>query len=272
MFPIATGGGGGGMPGLLMFNSLKQTQSQQFQAFKEQPLIKRDLDYFTDNIKKIESADDLLNDFQMKKFLLEAFGLEEDIYKNAFIKKILTDDLGGDDALAYKMRDTRYADMATALRLDTGTSILKDSEAMGKIGARWLVNGFEKDLGEQNVAVREAMYFRRQAPKIKDMYQVLGDRPLRKVAFTIAGLPEQIAAQPVEKQKAALEQRFKIEDFKEPVYVDNLMRQFLAIEDAKSGAGTSINAGVVALLQPAGAGGDTGFGGLSAGFSLDLMV
>lgn len=272
MFPIATGGGGGGMPGLLMFNSLQKTQSQQFQAFREQPLIKRDLDYFTDNIKKIESADDLLNDFRMKKFILEAYGLEEDIYKNAFIKKILTDDLGGDDALAYKMRDTRYADMASALRLDTGTSILKDSEAMGKVAARWLVNGFEKDLGEQNIAVREAMYFRRQAPKIKDLYQVLGDKALRKVAMTIAGLPDQIAAQPVEKQKAALEKRFNVEDFKDPTYVDNMMRQFLAIEDAKSGATTSINAGIVSLLQPAGADGGTGFGGLSAGFSLDLMV
>ena len=220
-------------------------------------MVERDIEYFKENIGKIENADELLDDFRLKKFVLEAFGLEEDLYKDAFVKRILTDDLEGDDALAYRMIDPRYVEMATALRLDTGSSILKDASAMGEVGARWLVNGFEKDLGEQNPALREAMYFRRKAPKIENMYQVLSDKALRHVVMKVAGLPDQMASQPVEKQAAALEKRINVEDLKDPNYVDDLMRQFLVIEDAQAGTG-SIDAGIASLFQPIGGDGGSG--------------
>ena len=242
-------GGGTGMSGTLMFNSLQHSQPEQFAAYQDRPQVQRELDYFMENIGKVQTADDLLNDYQLKTFVLEAFGLEEDINKDAFIKRIISDDLEGEDALAYRMVDTRYAELATALRLDTGNSILQDSDAMGELAARWLVNGFEKDLGEQNISVREALYFQRKAPEIVNMYQVLGDRALREVAMTVAGLPDQMANQPIEKQAAELEKRINIEDFNDPDYVDNLMRQYLAIKDAENGDGSQ-GSGIAALFQP----------------------
>lgn len=248
------GGGGNSMPGQLLFNSLTKTQAQQFEAFQKEPLIERDLNYFMDNIGKVETAEELLDDYRLKKFVLEAFGLEEDLNKDAFIERILTDDLEGEDALAYRMVDNRYAELATALRLDTGNSILQDTGAMGELAARWLVNSFEKDMGEQNANVREAMYFRRKAPDIANMYQILGDKALREVVMTVSGLPAQMVNQPIEKQAEALESKINLDEFKDPDYVDNLMRQYLAIKDAENGANT-IDSGIVNLFQPIGSGG-----------------
>ena len=49
------------------------------------------------------------------------------------------------------------------------------------------------DIGDQNAAVREVLYFERSAGEAESLYQVLSDNALRTVVMGAYGLPEEMA-------------------------------------------------------------------------------
>jgi hypothetical protein len=64
------------------------------------------------------------------------------------------------------------------------------------------------------------------------------------------GLPKEIALQSIETQKALIDARVDIEDFKDPEYVDKFVRRFLILKDQadiEAGYGLSAAPGGYAL-------------------------
>ena len=59
----------------------------------------------------------------------------------------------------------------------------------------------------------DALYFERNAGKIKNGYDILGDNVLRAVVTYTLDLPPQIAVQSVEKQKQLIESKLDIKKF-----------------------------------------------------------
>jgi len=99
---------------------LKRTMAAQTAALNASPEMARDADYFSANIGKITSADQLVNDRRLLKVALGAFGLEGDIANKAFIKRVLTDGTQSKTALANKLADKRYAQLSAAFGFDRG--------------------------------------------------------------------------------------------------------------------------------------------------------
>ncbi|MEM9370573.1 MAG: flagellar protein, partial [Pseudomonadota bacterium] len=75
--------------GLVGFKLLEQTQTVQREIFDRQPEIARDTDYFRETIATVQSAGALVEDRRLLRVALGAFGLDEEIDKRAFIRKIL---------------------------------------------------------------------------------------------------------------------------------------------------------------------------------------
>ena len=248
----------GQMPAQLLDRVVQSSYDRQFAAYQKQPLVARSATYFRENIGKVESVDALLDDYRLKTDLLEAFGLEELGNSRALIKRILADDLTSEDALVYRMNDPRFVQMATTLQLDTGTDRLKDPALVESIVARQQTNGFEKQVGEQSLAVRQAMYFRRNAGtgKIENMYQILGDKVLRDVALKAAGLPKEVANVPLEKQAAMLAKQLDLTKLDDPAYMERFIQKYLTKEDMANSDG---GAGILSLFQPLGASGGINF-------------
>jgi hypothetical protein len=84
---------------------LKRTMAAQSATLNATPEMARDANYFSANIGKITSADQLVNDRRLLKVALGAFGLEGDIANKAFIKRVLTDGTQSKTALANKLAD-----------------------------------------------------------------------------------------------------------------------------------------------------------------------
>ncbi|WP_405117447.1 DUF1217 domain-containing protein [Phaeobacter sp. BS23] len=98
--------------GIAGWNFLDRTRVQQQQIFEKSPILDRAVQDFTQKIEGIQSSDQLLDDYNVLKVALGAFGLEEDINNRAFIKKVLDSDLSEPTSFANRLNDNRYLGLA----------------------------------------------------------------------------------------------------------------------------------------------------------------
>jgi hypothetical protein len=246
--------GGTGLSAQMLYRTTQATFDRQFQTYAKQPLVERQVQYFRDTAPTKLSAKDVLDDWQLRQFILQSFGLEELQNSRALVERILTDDLDSEDALVWRMNDPRFVRMATTLRFDQGVGKLQFPSVVEDIVGRFRTNGFEAQIGDQNLAVRQAMYFERRAPDLQNVYQILGDKALRDVAVTAAGLPQETARMDIDKQAKLLSESLDVAKLKDPAYVEDYVQRYLARVDAAAGPSTA-QAGILQLFQPIGGGG-----------------
>jgi hypothetical protein len=246
--------GGTGLSAQMLYRTTQATFDRQFQTYAKQPLVERQVQYFRETAPTKLSAKDVLDDWQLRQFILQSFGLEELQNSRALVERILTDDLDSEDALVWRMNDPRFVRMATTLRFDQGVGKLQFPSVVEDIVGRFRTNGFEAQIGDQNLAVRQAMYFKRRAPDLQNVFQILGDKALRDVAVTAAGLPQETARMDIDKQAKLLSESLDVAKLKDPAYVEDYVQRYLARVDAAAGPSTA-QAGILQLFQPIGGGG-----------------
>jgi hypothetical protein len=103
------------------------------------------------------------------------------------------------------------------------------------IGDGYNQNVYEQALGQENNALRYAVYFKANAGKIDNIYNILGDRALRDVVSTVFSIPERVATQPVATQAALFERKVDVKKFKDPQFVDQFIQRFLALSGDTGG-------------------------------------
>ena len=106
--------------GLAGFRLLVATEATQRAVFDRQPEIQRDVDYFTEKIGEVKTAADLVADRRLLRVALGAFGMDEEIDKRAFLRKILEEGTEDNDAFANRFVDPRYKKLANAFGFEIG--------------------------------------------------------------------------------------------------------------------------------------------------------
>lgn len=81
-----------GTGGYLGWKLLERTSERQRAIFEKDPQIQNSRDYFTQNISKVEDAEDLVSNYKLLSVALRAFGMDDDLKNRAFIKKVLEAD------------------------------------------------------------------------------------------------------------------------------------------------------------------------------------
>ena len=188
---------------------LNRTLDNQKEAFANSSEISREVDYFKENISKIQTAEDLVADRRLLKVALEAFGLGEDINNKFFIRKVLEDGTSADDALANRLSDKRYLEFSQAFGfgdLPGPNTVLSDFGT--KITSAFKERQFETAIGDQNEDFRLALGIERDLTDIagKDLqedtlwFTIMGNPPLRKVFETAFNLPQSFGTLDLDKQ------------------------------------------------------------------------
>jgi len=184
--------------GIQGWRFLQHTYDRQFATFSQDPVLKRDSEYFAENISSIKTAEDLVSDRRLLRVALGAFGLEGDINNRYFVQKILSDGTSADDALANRLADERYKDFSDAFGFGPNsfpkTVIPSNMEA---IADRFKAQSFEIAVGEQDNDMRLALNIQRELKDLatSDMsddakwFTVMGNPPMRQVFETALGLP-----------------------------------------------------------------------------------
>ena len=232
------------------FYGLMQTEegyNRQREIFETQPTVERAKDRFLEKALNARSVEEFVDDFEVRQYLTQAYGLEGDLAASpAFIKQVLTEDLGKEDALVYRLNDQRFLKMASDLRLDQGLENIQDPLTIAFVNDKYETVGLEQAVGNENLAVREALYFKRTIGEVETPFQILADNPLRAVVFGVLGIPAEVAYQGVDKQAEAITDRIDIEDFQDPEYVENFISRYLITADSQ----TDQTGGMASLIQP----------------------
>jgi len=252
--------------GIVGWNFLQATYDKQFETFTKDAVLQRETDYFIENIGNVKSAEDLVGDTRLLQIALDAFGLGEDVYKKAFVIKVLQDGTAADDALANKLGDDRYVKFSETFGFGPGDTVKTGSaQDMADLIFTNKVQAFEEAVGEQDKSMRVAMYGEREIANLAvdgtsvdtKWFNVMGQPALREMFEVAMGLPESLAKidldQQLETFKSKAESVFGTSDisaFEDPELMGKLVITYLARQQiADFSASQSSGATALMLLQ-----------------------
>lgn len=249
--------------GLAGWQFLQNTLDRQVKAHEDSPIVQKAVDYFAENIAKITSPKELVQDRRLLEVALGAFGLSEDINNKFFIEKILAEGTSTEGALANKLADKRYAALADAFGFDTlpQTGLTSFSD---KIIAQYERRSFEVAVGAQNDTFRIGLNLERELPDIaakvstndSKWFAVMGNPALREVFQTAFGLPSEFAQVDLDQQLAVFKdtalRRFgtnDIADFASSDKLEELTQLYFLQDQIKQTASVGSASIALTLLQ-----------------------
>jgi hypothetical protein len=118
---------------------------------------------------------------------------------------------------------------AAADALADRRSPFEDPALLDRLVAAAMTNRYEKEMGEDNAGLREALYFIRNAPKVGSIADLMTDKAMTAVMRGSLGLPESFGVLDFDQQKSILTERVKLEDFQDPRAVAKLAMRYLAL-------------------------------------------
>lgn len=232
--------------------------------FNRQPEITRNIEAFREKIGGVETAADLLADRQMLSVALGAFGLDEEIDKRAFLRKMLEEGVTDQGSFANRFADTRYKSFVAAFGFgDPGGARTGDPGFADRIISAYKDRQFEIVVGDQDSSMRIALNFRREIGKYASMesegaawFSIMGDQQLRAVFEGAFNLPASFAQLDVDKQRdelASLSQKYfggGLELFQDSAKTDEAISRFLIRRSINEGpSATTPGASALTLLQ-----------------------
>ena len=230
--------------GLAGWRFLQRTYDAQLDSFSSSAVNKRDREYFLENIKKVQSAEDLVSDRRLLQVALGAFGLEGDLNNRYFIQKILSDGTKADDALSNRLSDKRYRKFSEAFGLGPGevrkTGLVTN---MAEIARDNVVSRFEIAVGEADETMRISLYAQhalgdlasKAGSKDTKWFDLMSLPPLRRMMETALGLPSSFGKLNIDKQLEVFKDRLSkltgsddLAQFKDKTARETLTDRFLA--------------------------------------------
>lgn len=225
---------------------LQRTRPAQLAAFERQPQMQRDIQHFRDNIARIRSAEDLVADRRLLIVALGAFGLEGDISKKAFIRKVFEEGTIDPESLANRLPDKRYALMSSTFAFELNGTQFAGRTFQERIVRAFADRQFETAIGTQSTTMRLALGLERDLGSIVSgqntqngyWFAVMGTQTVRRVFETALGMPQAIAGLDIDRQlglfKDAAQRIFGTSDlrsFAEPEKRGDLIRRFVIRAD-----------------------------------------
>ena len=148
------------------------------------PLVARQTEYFKENIGKVSSVEEFLDDYQLYSYAMKAHGLEEMTYAKAFMKKVLDSDLSDEDSFANQLTDERYRNFAASFQFSTeATDLQTDSQQA------ILLERYEASLTAQSDTLEaEAFYYETMIDKITNVSGLVNNSRLMTFALDAYGI------------------------------------------------------------------------------------
>ncbi|GIT91618.1 flagellar basal body rod protein FlgF [Jannaschia pagri] len=251
--------------GLAGWRFLQNTIASQKDAFSASAVVQRDMEYFREKISDVETPEQLVNDFRLLSVALNAFGLSEDINNKFLIRKVLEEGTLDPEALANRLSDTRYRDMARAFGFgDFPVPNTALSDFPDRIAARYVDQSFEQALGNTNNTMRLALNAQRELVNIAEedssnrtkWFRIMGTPPLRQVFEGAFNLPTSFGTLDLDRQLTVFEERTEaafgtsdISELAQPETLERLLDRFAAVAGLTASFGTQVTSPALVLLR-----------------------
>ena len=241
----------GGMGASVALNVVDAVQDREIERLRDSPLDARRIEAFRTRIAGIESAAELVEDDEVYAFVMGAYGLEDRVFAKGMMRKILESDPTDPRSLVNRLTDPRFERLHDALGLYEGGGRLTTARSQEAVIDLYLATRFEAGISNQNGTVGAALAFRRAAAEIRNPYDILKDLETSRVIRIAFGLPESVARLDVDRQAEMITQRVDLTRLSDPKEVEKIVRKFIVISDALSGAGAARSTAVQLLSDAA---------------------
>lgn len=161
------------------------------------PQVQREQDYYRENIGKVQSIDDFLNDRRLYNYAMKAHGLEDMLYAKAFMRKVLESDLTDQNSFVRKMVDPRYMAFAQSFNftpeggVEKGVTVVQDSGDLESMIGLYS----EHRLRKGTASMAEAEYYAARVATITSVDQLVSDERLFSFALTAYDIDASIASE-----------------------------------------------------------------------------
>ena len=200
------------------------------------PSVKTATAYYSANIGNVNSASDLVGNYRLLSYALNAFGLSDQINSKALITQVLEGGVSNPKSLANTLTDNRWKAFAAAFDFSgNGASSVSTTSAVATTTGNYVEQELESDQGSQNSGVQLALYFQRVAPTVSNSYSILADPNLLKVLQTIFGLSPSVSASNIDTEAASLSKLVPVSDLQDPAKLTQLTERFTAMYDLTYG-------------------------------------
>lgn len=256
--PIAPSLIGGSLSG---YAFLKATQERQQTTFESSTDIQRSVNAMREKLSEPFSLDDLMGDRQLLRPVLESFGLESEIDKGAFVRRIISDGPDDPQGFARRLNNDTFIELASVFEADSDGLIRLSADSVDELITNYKANAFQTAVGEQEPDLRLALNFEQD---IRDLasnsasdrsfwFKVIGNAPLMEVFTSAFILPDGFSNLDVDKQADYLQRRAEQRLGSDPRSVlatqegvDKMVKDFLLQRQIENGP-TALTPGASAL-------------------------
>jgi Protein of unknown function (DUF1217) len=201
-----------------------------------EPAVKTATAYYEANIGSVTSVQDLVGNYRLLSYALNAFGLGDQINAKGLITKVLEGGVSNPKSLANTLANPQWKAFAAAFNfVDSGAASPSSASSVKTTTSDYVEQQLESDQGGEDVGVQLALYFQRVAPTVTSEEGILADPNLLQVAATIMGLPSSAAG---DLQPQTLSELMPISDLQDPAKLQQLTERFTAMYDYTYGPGS----------------------------------
>ena len=207
-----------------------------------EPAVKTATAYYEANIGSVKSIGDLVGNYRLLSYALNAYGLGDQINSKGLITKVLEGGVSNPKSLANTLPNSQWKAFAAAFNfVDSGATPPSSTSAVATTTGDYVEQQLESDQGNQDVGVQLALYFQRVAPTVTSEYGILADPNLLEVAGTIMGLAPTAAS---DLQPQTLSELMPLSDLQDPAKLTQLTERFTAMYDYTYGPSSGATSGL----------------------------
>lgn len=199
----------------------------------------REINAFRSRIGNVQSAEDLVNDYEVYSFVMKAFDLEDQIFGKAMMKKILQSDGEDKKSLINKLTDSKFKELFKEMGFtDNGMKNPNTSNPdwVEKLIDRYTERKIINNEKSSNEIVGMALNARSklEAGEMTSWYKVLGDKDMQSFFYSALNLPDSLKSADVDVQAATLKKKFDLATLTEPGVIDKLVSKYVVIAEAQA--------------------------------------
>ena len=163
---------------------------QSMKRVAAEPMVKRDEQYYSDNIGKVKNVDDLQKNYRLYSFAMTAYGLSDMMDSKAFMKKVLTSDLTDTNSFANKLQDKRFKTFAAAFNFNSKGAVTSVTPIVQSDAISTELEGLysQKAAASASAIAADTAYYKFRLGSIKTVPQLLADSRLYDYILTAQGL------------------------------------------------------------------------------------
>jgi hypothetical protein len=250
-----------------LYDSITLNYPKSLANVAAEPQVQRATAYFEQNIGSVTSASQLVNNPKLYNYVMTAFGLSDMTNAKALITKVLEGGTGS-KSFAASLNDPRYTALVKAFNFQaTGVATTSSSSTVSTTVANYNEQIIENNTAQENPGAQMALYFKRMAPTITDVYSILANATLLKTVETAYNLPSSLSLENLTSQAQTISENLDVSQLSNPTYLNKFLERFTAMYGVKNPSGTSSGPPANALLVS-----PSGSVGLSSSLLLSLAT